>query len=278
MNKLERKIGKYAVPNLMRIVIAVYGFGVLLSYVSPNLLAFMTLEPYYIFRGQIWRLITWVLIPSQSNILFVLIMLYFYYSIGTNLERTWGEFRFNLYMWGGVLFTDIGAIVLYLIMHATTGQPALVGSLFSISYLNMSLFLAFAVTFPEMQILLYFIIPVKMKWMGYVYGALVAYEMLTGNGAVRTAIIASLLNFLVFYLTTRNYKSISPSNIKRKRKFKKEVREAMPKKGVTKHKCAVCGRTELDGDDLVFRFCSKCDGNYEYCQDHLFTHEHVKKK
>lgn len=93
----------------------------------------------------------------------------------------------------------------------------------------------------------------------------------------KVAIIASLLNFILFFLMTRNYNKVSPKEIRRKQNFKKQVGQAA-KPGITKHKCAICGRTELDGDNLEFRFCSKCDGNYEYCQDHLFTHKHIKKQ
>ena len=83
-----------------------------------------------------------------------------------------------------------------------------------------------------------------------------------------------LLNFIVFYGTTRNYRAVSPKEMKRKADYKHKIQAAG--KG-TKHKCAVCGRTDLDDPSLEFRFCSKCDGGLEYCQDHLFTHEHVKR-
>ena len=81
------------------------------------------------------------------------------------------------------------------------------------------------------------------------------------------------LNFLIFFFSTRNYRSVSPKEVHRKRTYHRQVQQP---KGVTRHKCAICGRTELDDPNLEFRFCSKCNGNYEYCQDHLFTHEHVK--
>ena len=138
----------------------------------------------------------------------------------------------------------------------------------------MSIFLAFAAMYPEMRVMLYFLIPIKMKWMGMVYGVFILYSFVKSSWVGKVAIIASLFNFIVFFLMTRNYKRVSPGEINRKRKYKQAT--STPK-GVTKHKCAVCGRTELDGDNLEFRFCSKCDGNYEYCQDHLFNHVHKHK-
>ena len=198
----------------------------------------------------------------------------FYYSLGTALERTWGAFRYNVYIFSGILFTVIGAFLLYLIV----GVDAVgYGVFFSTYYINMSIFLAFAVSYPDMEVLLYFILPIKMKWMALVYAALTIYDLVRGNLFTRIAIIASLLNFIVFFLSSRNVKPYMPKEQMRKRKFKQEQeRPHMTYAGGARPRCAVCGRTELDDPNLEFRFCSKCNGNYEYCQDHLFIHEHVK--
>ena len=118
-----------------------------------------------------------------------------------------------------------------------------------------------------------------MKWMGILYGFFIVYSFVKSSWVGKVAIIASLLNFIVFFLMTRDYRRVSPKEIRRKQDFKRQMNTAKPGNGrQPMHKCAVCGRTELDGDDLEFRYCSKCDGNYEYCQDHLFTHQHVHKK
>ncbi len=274
LNKLERKFGRYAIHNLTLYLIGGYiiGFGVYMF--VPNLLNLLTLEPAYILHGQIWRIISWVLIPPSGNIFTTVIMMLFYYSLGTALERTWGAFRYNVYIFSGILFTVIGAVLLYLIV----GVDAVgYGVFFSTYYINMSIFLAFAVSYPDMEVLLYFILPIKMKWMALVYAALTIYDLVRGNLFTRIAIIASLLNFIVFFLSSRNVKPYMPKEQMRKRKFKQEQeRPHMTYAGGARHRCAVCGRTELDDPNLEFRFCSKCNGNYEYCQDHLFTHEHVK--
>ena len=274
LNKLERKFGRYAIHNLTLYLIGGYiiGFGVYMF--VPNLLNLLTLEPAYILHGQIWRIISWVLIPPSGNIFTTGIMMLFYYSLGTALERTWGAFRYNVYIFSGILFTVIGAFLLYLIV----GVDAVgYGVFFSTYYINMSIFLAFAVSYPDMEVLLYFILPIKMKWMALVYAALTIYDLVRGNLFTRIAIIASLLNFIVFFLSSRNVKPYMPKEQMRKRKFKQEQeRPHMTYAGGARHRCAVCGRTELDDPNLEFRFCSKCNGNYEYCQDHLFTHEHVK--
>lgn len=285
LNKLERKIGKYAIPNLMIWLIGAYLIGFVMARLNPNLLLYFMLSPYHILHGQIWRIVTWIFMPTSGNVLTLLIMAMLYYQLGTSLERTWGTFRFNVYIIGGMIFTVIGAFVLYGIMYLTTGTSALgmemvsysIGSGFTTNYINMSIFLAFAVMYPDMQVLLYFIIPIKMKWMAAVYGVITLYEFVVSGWTGRISIFMSLLNFIIFFLSTRNLQRYTPHEIHRRQKFKAQMREPRSGSGITKHKCAVCGRTELDDPTLEFRFCSKCEGNYEYCQDHLFTHQHIRR-
>ena len=272
--KLERKLGRFAIPDLIVYLLAGYVIGYTLSYVAPQALYYLTLEPYFILHGQVWRLITWVLIPPGTNLIFALIMMMFYFQLGRSLEQTWGTFRFNVYIFGGIIFTVIGAFVLYGIYSLMGIKAVGMGGYFSTNYINMAIFLAFAMCYPEMQVLLYFVIPVKMKWLAWLYVVLIALSLFENGWAGRVAIIASLLNFIVFYLSTRNYRQISPREIKRKRNFKTQMRAPVGY-GTSKHKCAICGRTEKDDPNLEFRFCSKCAGNYEYCQDHLFTHTHM---
>ena len=277
---LERKFGRFGVENLTMYVIICYVVGYFLAYFNPSLLSMLSLEPALILRGQIWRIITWVIYPpSMSNVLwFVIAIVFFYYPIGTSLERTWGSFRYTLYIFSGILFSVIGSFILYFI----TGAYG-IGSLFNTYYISLSVFLAYALSYPDMQILLWFVIPIKMKWMAIVYGVMVLYDMITylrmGLWVYVVPIIASLLNFVLFFFSTRNVQRYNPKEVHRRREFKKAVAQSRVNPatgGITKHKCAICGRTEKDDPNLEFRFCSKCNGNYEYCQDHLFTHQHVK--
>ncbi len=283
LNRIERKIGRYAITNLSLYIIIAYIIGYILYFTGS--LDFITLNPYYIAHGQVWRVLTWLLVPPGTFDIFTIIMLYFYYQIGTALERTWGAFRYNVYIFSGIIFTVLGAVVLYLITTANglDGVSAgyLVSGGFSTYYINLSIFLAFAATYPNVTVLLFFVIPVKMKWMAYVDVAILAYQFIISGSAGRIAIVMSLLNFIVFFFTTRNYKSISPKERYRKKAFRSATEGARTARAnggsgtITKHKCAICGRTENDGDDLEFRFCSKCNGNYEYCNEHLFTHTHI---
>lgn len=204
--------------------------------------------------------------------------------IGRQLEYAWGAFRFNLYFFTGALFHILAAILVYVI----AGVSFPLGTF----YLNLSLFFAFAALYPNEQFLLFMVIPIKVKYLAWLDAAYFGYAILQAflpayGGSVfgivykanALAAVVSILNFLIFYVSTRNMKRYSPKEVRRKKAYKKAVYEAKREQhyeGGAKHKCAVCGRTELDDENLEFRYCSKCNGNYEYCQDHLFTHEHVK--
>ena len=283
LDKLERKIGKYAIKNLTIYLLIAYAIGYLLmfgqQFTGVPYLNYIWFEPYLVLKGQIWRLFTWVLIPPKGNIVVAIIMFILYYQLGTALERAWGAFRFNVYIFGGMLFTIIGAFITFFIC----GPLIPVGGFISTYYINLSIFLAFAVCFPDMQVLLYFIIPIKMKWMAIFYLVVVGYDIVNwvsmGWWFAAIPIIASLLNFFIFFMMTRNMSRFNPKDIHRRAEFKRaatpprtQYRDGSP---IARHKCAVCGRTELSNPELEFRFCSKCNGNYEYCSDHLFTHTHI---
>ncbi len=283
LNKLEKKFGRYAIPNLTMYLIGAYVVGYGIELFLPDLYQWIMLNPILILHGQVWRIISWVLVPPSGNAFTIIIMLLFYYSVGTTLERSWGAFRYNVYMFSGILFTVAGSFVLYAYYALTLREEAVVAMtvtascmFFSTFYINMSIFLAFAAMFPDMEVMLYFILPIKVKWLGIVYAVILAIDILRGNAAIRIVIIASLLNFILFFLSGRNLKPYTPKEQMRRHKFKKQAeRPKMHYANGARHRCAVCGRTELDNPELEFRFCSKCKGNYEYCNEHLFTHKHV---
>lgn len=286
IDRMERRFGKYAIHNLMYYIIILYALGFVVQVVSPELYSqYLALDAEAILHGQIWRIFTFIIQPPSGSFIFIFFSLYLYYSIGKMLEYQWGAFKFNLYFFSGVILHVLVCLGIYLV----TGLNFSYGTM----YLNMSLFFAFAALFPDVQFLLFFIIPIKCKWLGYANGLYFAITIIAGfvvpfgtptwysllqfgilaMPANSVAALVSFLNFIVFYLATRRNK-FSPKDIKRRKTYEKKVRTAVQKS--SHHRCAICGRTEEDGEDLEFRFCSKCAGNYEYCQDHLFTHEHRK--
>lgn len=280
--KLERKFGRYAIHNLMKYIVGLYALGYVVYMINPYIYyQFLMLDIDKVLHGQIWRLVTFLIQPvDASGLFFMLISLYLYFMIGNSLENAWGAFRFNLYYLTGILFNILAVIIIY----AVTGRSYPI----TLSYINQSMFFAFAAIYPNVELLLMFIIPIKVKYLGIIYGIVVGYDVFQclqrGDYLSVIVILFALANFIIFFLSTRNYKRISPSEIRRKQNYRRQTRQASygnvtqfkGRNVVTRHKCAVCGRTELDDDNLEFRFCSKCEGNYEYCMDHLFTHEHVK--
>lgn len=270
-NKLERKYGKYAIKNLMYYIIILYVIGWFIQMFSPGLyVSMLSLNVEKVLQGQIWRLVTFIIFPPDSSVIFMIFALYLYYMIGSSLERVWGAFKFNVYFLMGVIFNILAAFVMYFAFDMIV--------LLTTYYINLSLFLAFACVYPDMELLLMFIIPIKMKWLGIIDAAYLAIQIILclKIHAYATAIsaIMAVLNFVVFFFMTRDYNRVNPKEIKRKKSYKREVERTVNNNIV--HKCAICGRTNTDYPDLTFRFCSKCKGSYEYCQDHLFTHEHIK--
>lgn len=303
INFLDRKIGKYAIPNLPLYMVICYAIGYLMELINPNVSYVLSLNPYAIMHGQVWRLVSWILIPPESsNLFWTLIALYFYYSIGMTLERTWGRFYFNYYIISGMIFTILGAFCLwgydyffhaeelsafnlvYSMMYGTEFPwiygveygYALRSMAFSTFYVNMSIFLGFAATYPEMQVLILFILPIKVKVLAIIYAIILAVSAYNMGIPGIFVVGASLLNFILFYYATRKGTRMSMAQRKRQAEYKRKVKSA-PSPKIAKHKCAICGRTSEEYPDLEFRFCSKCEGNYEYCQEHLFTHQHKRR-
>ena len=303
MDKLEKKLGKFAIPRLTVVLLVIQGVGYLLYYAGAQglLVSYMTLSPYAILHGQVWRLVSWLLIPSMDLFSFALVALLFYLPIGTQMERIWGDFKYNLYIFLGLFFTVLGAFFLYAYYSIATGGlgAALASEYLAVSfspyYVMLSIFFAFAATFPESMVLFMFLIPLKMKWLGLGYGAYMLYMMITGTMETRVVIIASVLNFVIFFLWSQKSPFRQAQGAQRAAgspfaAFQQQARRAAQQRQQTgpvyrpgagtamqpRHRCAVCGVTEISHPDREFRYCSKCKGAYEYCQEHLFTHTHVE--
>lgn len=276
--KLERNFGKYSIKNLMNYLVVFYVVGFVISLMNPYLYyEYMALDIGQILKGQVWRLITWLAYPPSSSIIFGLFMIITYYSLGIILENVWGSFKFNVFMFMGCLFHIIGALIIY-VFGIKTGMGEDIYGYLTPDNLNLSIFLAFALTFPEMEFRLYFAIPIRAKYLAFFYILLEAYSFIVGSLSSKVTIALSLLNFIIFYFISRRKNIISDvNNIQRKAKGSVKIR---PVHGgsvnISRHKCAVCGKTEKDDENMEFRYCSKCKDGLEYCMDHLYTHEHVE--
>ncbi|MDF2878257.1 MAG: hypothetical protein K0S30_1353 [Clostridia bacterium] len=262
LDKLERKYGKYAIKNLMLYILAGNAFVFLFYYVTQGrILPLIVFDFDAVMHGQIWRIFTFLFIPNTFSLLWFVFSAFLYYSIGMQLEHTWGVFKFNFYYLSGAVLT----------MIATT----LFGGYGSTLYINLSLFLAYATLFPNVQFLIYFIIPVKVKYLAWLNVAFLLYNFFMSGVATKALIIISLLNYLLFF----GIPLLRGRSTHTQRNFNKQKRELPKGPGetikVAFHRCRVCGKTELTDPDMEFRYCSKCNGNFEYCMDHIKDHEHV---
>ena len=286
MDKLQKKFGKYAVYDLQKYLIIAYCFGLVTNVIGIPITGYLEFSMDAIFHGQIWRLVTWVLC-ADSGSLITLLFLYCVNNMARSFEQLVGTFRMNVYLVGGMLLNLVSAVVVYFLTWGLLGTGISVN--LSNYDLLFTIFMALALCMPEATVYLSFLFPIKMKWMFVVYLALSGYQLYGffsyGNalGGLAVGLLAlvvhgsqtlvSLLNLFLFF----HFSKIRLT--KKQKKTQTEFRRQMastPKAGAvgTRHKCAICGRTEKDDPNISFRYCSKCSGNKEYCQDHLFTHTH----
>lgn len=295
VNELRRKWNRFlynnsnkGIPNLMLFIsvgtLIVYFF----SAIDPSnvLYRFLCFDRSAILHGQVWRLITFIFIPTSGGI-WLFLLLIAYYGIGRMVEAVWGTLKFNLFYLCGVVIMDIAALIL--------------GGSASSYYLNLSLFLALATMYPDNTVLFMYIIPLKMKYLAWAYLGLTIYEILMGNFFP----LFALLNYFLFF--GKSCMNVLPGGNRvgaRKFQFKRKsggnsgnpnwaskYRSASGRRPGSgnhgefkkvvdapayRHKCTVCGRTDVSNPELEFRYCSKCNGFYCYCQDHINNHVHIQ--
>lgn len=230
-----------------------------------------------ILQGQVWRVLSFVFVPVATGgatplgrALFFAMTTLFYYYIGNALERQWGTTRFTVFYGLGVLLN----IIMGFVMGGT-----------SMYYINMSMFFAFATLYPEMQVLLFGILPLKVKWLAWLDAAMFAFDIFFSIFSRQwiTAVLplVALLNYFIFFwddlmtvvrrTSQRAAYRANPQTIN----FKKAQKQVQERRGYL-HKCAVCGITDADDPDMEFRYCSKCNGYYCYCMKHINDHVHVE--
>jgi hypothetical protein len=258
LDRLDRKFGRYAIPNLTIYLIAGQSFFYLMYMTGKLERGASQLSADLLMAGEWWRLLTLPFDPPRSTILFTLLAWYFFYLLGSALEEHWGAFRYNVYLLLGCLITIAAS---FLVPSYPVGNTFLAGSVF----------LAFATLFPEFQVLLFFVIPVKMKWLALVAWLGYAVQLLFGDWAARVMVLAAIANYLIFFANDIMV------NIRygRKQIAKKAVRTVQRSEGLS-HKCTTCGITDKTHPDMDFRYCPQCKGQHGYCRDHIFSHQHKK--
>ncbi len=253
LNSLEAKFGRFAIPGLIRIVIAFNALVFILYKLNPGYLSVLTLDPALVRAGEIWRLVTYLFIPQIGSPMFDWITVIFYlgflWMIGEGLEHAWGAFKLNLYYLLGMVGTTVAAFYF--------------GGGYSAAMLNTSLFFAFARFYPDMVIYVFWILPVKVKWLAWFFAAQVIFGFLILNWDYRFSVLVSLGNFLLFFGPSFFREAQHRTTVAtRRRRFESAASPA----DEALHHCVVCKRTELSDPQLDFRVSR--DGN-EYCIEHL---------
>lgn len=291
------KHSKFSVPGLMRyIVLANVVVYLLDSFSGRALSAALGLFPNLVLNGQIWRLVTFLIVPEPYELTglgpvwFAFSML-FYYSLGNTIEREWGSAKFTLFYACGALLTLVSSFLSLGIVSLISPDTARLFGMIPITMgqVNFSLFLVFATLYPDAHIQIYFILPVKAKWLMLFYALVQVWDLMRLPGAglvfllplVLPPMIASWGNYLLFFwsditaLVGRTYRRTRHQTSRQTINFKKAQKAAQEHKGYL-HKCAVCGKTDTEYPDLEFRYCSKCNGYYCYCMEHINNHVHVE--
>ncbi len=280
-NWLDRfcyKHPRFGIPNLMKYIVIANVLVYLIDMVSNGTFSYLlALIPNAVLQGEVWRLVTFIIVPETSgNLFFTALALYFYYFIGTAMEREWGTAKFSVFYLCGVVLTILASFLMKAAMPALGYLP-----LASMYYVNMSLFFALASLYPDVQFLLFFFIPVKAKWLAWADAALFAVDIIRyiSRGMWPLALLPAIafVNYLLFFgdRITVMFGGVRRRADPRVIHFKKAQKAAQEHKGYL-HKCAVCGRTNTDHPELEFRYCSKCNGYYCYCQDHIYNHVHIE--
>ena len=269
MRLIERfcyKHPRFGIPNLMLYVTGGNVLFWLLGMINPVLMSYMIFSPSAILHGQVWRLVSFLLIPPSGGLL-ALIAFYFYYWIGTTLTRQWGDGPFTIYFFSGSLLSVIYAFLVYFISGIDLPITG--------TYIYLAMFFAFAVFYPDMQVLLFFIIPVKIKYLAYVDAVFFLLEVIRMPFPLNLLPLIAMVNFLICCggeLLGRLPKRASRNTVNFRRESQRVRREQAQQ--LYRHKCAVCGRTDKDFPNLEFRYCSRCAGYHCFCQDHINNHIH----
>ena len=258
----------FGIPRLMLYIIIGNALVFLFSMMDRTgmLSWWLCLSPAQLLKGEVWRLLTFVFVPNSSGI-WLIIELYFYYMIGTTLERAWGAGKFTVYYLCGMAVTIVYSILAALI----TGRSTLITG----SYLNLSMFFVYATLWPDNQVLLLFFIPVKVKWLAWFWAAFYVLSMILGKT------LLPLVGFINYFLFCGNELIASLRFLKMRgsasaTRFRRNVKRAENRQASQNYtrKCAVCGRTDTDYPELEFRYCSHCVGYHCFCSDHIHSHVH----
>lgn len=276
LSRLNAKFGRYAVTNVTLFFI----IGQVLMYVVAQLnpgqngvdiLERIQMYPHKVLGGEWWRLVTFLFDPPGSNPIFAFFFWYMFYLMGTTLEVSWGAFRYNMFLLVGYVAALAFAFGAYFALHAAGAgaQLGIVSLPAQNAFLYGTVFLAFARLYPDFTLYIFFILPVKIRWLALLQWIGYTYYFLFGPWMIKAMIVASVANYVLFF-----GRDIWLGMKQGHRRMRHQARAIKSPQRLV-HQCRICGVTSEDAPQMQFRYCSKCGGDSCYCAEHLRTHEHV---
>jgi hypothetical protein len=260
ISRLERRFGRFAIPNLTTILI-VGQACLFISKFLPQGVALhrVALDPARVLEGEVWRLVTFLFTPPNMDPIFVVFYFLLLHLFGSSLEHYWGVFRYNVFLWIGYAANVAAAFAASgLAGTVAANGPAEVIEFApmaaSNAFLYSSIFLAFARLCPDFIINLFFVLPIRIKWLALLMWLNYGYQMLIGDGMTRMLVVATVLNYVLFF-GPEHWRELRHGH--RKRSFKAKAKKAT---AAPRHECVVCGLNSDDSPRTLFRYCSKCAG------------------
>ncbi len=256
LERLDRIVRPIAIPNLTVIIIIGQVLVYFASLGNPDQLFRAALIWDNVLEGEVWRLLTFLFVPPATSFIFLLFALYIFYLFGGALEQIWGTVRYNTFLWLGTLLSVAAAGFAH--SEPVTG-----------AFLEGTVFLAFATYNPNFELRLFFVLPVKIKYLAYLQAAGYILAIVFGTMAVRLMALASIGNYLIFFGP-----NVFQFVLNYRRRVQWTARQFDPG-DAPRHTCVVCGANSNTHPKMDFRYCSKCEGERAYCENHLRDHEHV---
>jgi len=284
IDRFCERFPRFGIPHLMRFIV----FGMGLVYIQGlltedgTIISWLLFSSHQIMDGQVWRLISFIFVPYQSNPIWFAVSLYVAYMIGTSLERAWGTAKFTLF----ILFNILVLAGAGMIIHFAFPFHAFFTTFFVSGYFIQSfLIFAFITLSADSTFQLYLMFPIRASLLGLIMGGALIYELFFGQffpqfSPLNLLPFVLLLPYLIFCgpaLFGRSGGSQRPQTTNKAainfHRAKKKVEQKQAAQAY-KRKCEVCGKTDTEYPDMEFRYCSRCDGYHCYCMDHINNHEH----
>ena len=256
LDRMERRVGRFGVPYVTVHLIVGQVACFILGSARPELLERVNLVAGKVLEGEVWRLFTFLLIPPGLNLFWAFFAWYLFYLMGMALEGRWGVFRYNVFL----LIAYLATVAL---SFATPSVPC------TNAFIGGSVFLAFAYLYPDFQLQLFFILPVRIKWLAMLTWIGYGLALIGGSWSIRLSVVASVSNFFLFF-----GRDVFLGMRSKERRMRTRVAE-VAKEGEAFHSCAACGITDKSHPKAVFRYCTDCKPALGYCAEHIDEHEHV---